>query len=201
MNSDYYIEQLQGILDRIKGEQRPAIIQAAKLLASAIRGGGIIHAFGSGHSHMLAEEVFYRAGGLAPVNPILDAPLVFFEGALASTAMERKLGYAAEILKREDVREGDAAIIISNSGRNAVPVEMASEMKARKVPVIAVTNLAQSRETPSRHPGGKRLFELADVVIDNCIPMATPHAVAGDGFFHGPGVHRGRCGHHALDDD
>jgi uncharacterized phosphosugar-binding protein len=161
---------LQRILERIKTEQRNAILQAAKIVADAIRGGGIVHAFGSGHSHMIVEEAFYRAGGLAPVNPILDPPLVFFEGALASTEAERKLGYAAEILKREDVRPGDASILISNSGRNAVPVEMASEMRARRVPVIAITNLSQSRSTPSRHPSGKRLFELADVVIDNCIP-------------------------------
>lgn len=170
MNSLYYLEQLQRILERIKTEQRGAILEAARIVAAAIRGGGIVHAFGSGHSHMLAEEAFYRAGGLAPVNPVLDAPLVFFEGAFASTEVERRLGYAAEILAREDVRAGDAAILISNSGRNAVPVEMAAEFRSRQVPVIAITNLAQSRGTASRHPSGKRLFELADVVLDNCIP-------------------------------
>ncbi len=170
MNSLYYLEQLQRILERIKTEQRGPILEAARIVAQAIRGGGIVHAFGSGHSHMLAEEVFYRAGGLAPVNPILDAPLVFFEGALASTEVERRLGYAARILAREDIRAGDAAIVVSNSGRNAVPVEMAEEFRSRQVPVIAITNLAQSRATPSRHPSGKRLFELAGVVLDNCIP-------------------------------
>lgn len=170
MNFDYYISELQRILERIRTEQRQPILDAARLIADCLLSGGIVHAFGSGHSHMLSEEIFYRAGGLAPVNPIFDRCLQFFDGALESTLAERENGYAAKILEREDIRPGDVAVLVSNSGRNAVPVEMAMGMRSRGVKVIALTNLAQSRGTASRHTSGKRLFELADVVLDNCVP-------------------------------
>jgi hypothetical protein len=118
----------------------------------------------------MAEEAFFRAGGLAPVNPILDARLQFFHGALESTSAERRTGYAAGILAREELRPEDVAIVISNSGRNAVPVEMAEEMKSRGLKVIAITNVRQSEASPARTASGKRLFEVADLAIDNCVP-------------------------------
>lgn len=170
MTSTDYIHALAGILERIEETQAEPIRAAGGAVARALAGGGILHTFGTGHSHMIAEEAFFRAGGLAPVNPILDSRLLFLEGALESTRAERQPGYAGEILARENVQPGDAAILISNSGRNAVPVEMAMEMKARGAAVIAITNLRQSRAAVSRHASGKRLFELADVVIDNCVP-------------------------------
>jgi len=165
-----YIESLEGVLAAIKTTQADAIRRAGGIVAGAFAGGGILHVFGAGHSHMISEEAFFRAGGLAPVNPILDSRLIFLEGALASTYAEREPGYAAGILDREDVRSGDASVVVSNSGRNAVPVEVAMAMRERGVPVIAITNLRQSAASPSRHPSGKRLFELADLAIDNCVP-------------------------------
>jgi uncharacterized phosphosugar-binding protein len=165
-----YIDGLQSVLERIKHEQEQNIGSAGKIVAEAISQGGIVHAFGTGHSHMIAEEVFFRAGGIAPINPILDERLIFLKGALESTRAERESGLAAGLLEREDIRSVDAAIIISNSGRNAAPVEMALEMKRRGVRVIAITNLEQSRSAPSRHASGKRLYELADVAVDNCVP-------------------------------
>ncbi len=165
-----YIHQLENILAGIATRQATQIAAAGELAARALSAGGVIHTFGTGHSHMIAEEAFYRAGGLAAVNPILDERLLFLKGALESTDAERESGYARAVLEREDVRAGDAAIIISNSGRNAVPIEMAIEMKTRGVSVIAITNLEQSRASAARHPLGKRLFELADVAVDNSVP-------------------------------
>lgn len=165
-----YITELQTILARIKQEQSANIQRAGRVVADALAAGGIIHTFGTGHSHLIAEEAFFRAGGLAAVNPLLDERLIFLKGALESTRAERESGLASRLLERENIRPEDAAIIISNSGRNAAPLEMALEMKARGVRVIAITNLEQSRAADSRHPSGKRLFELADVTIDNCAP-------------------------------
>jgi len=165
-----YIDGLQSVLERIKREQEQNIRLAGRIVAESISQGGIIHTFGTGHSHLIAEEVFFRAGGIAPINPILDERLIFLKGALESTRAERESGLARGLIEREDVRNVDAAIIISNSGRNAVPVEMALEMKERGARVIAITNLEQSSSSESRHASGKRLYELADVAIDNCVP-------------------------------
>ncbi len=144
---------------------------AGSMAAQAIARGGVVHVFGSGHSHMIAEEAFFRAGGLAPVNPILDETLIFLHGAIASTRAERTSGYAQELLSREDVRAVDVAVVVSNSGRNAAPIEMALGMKALGLEVIAITNPRQAARSSSRHTSGKYLYEVADVVIDNCIPV------------------------------
>lgn len=170
MNFKDYINGLQTILGRIETEQEDGIKRAAEIVADAISRDGIIHAFGTGHSHIIAEEAFFRAGGIAAINPILDERLLFLKGALESTRAERESGLARSLIEREDVRETDAAIIVSNSGRNATPVEMALEMKARSVRVIAITNFEQSHSATSRHASGKKLYELADVAIDNCVP-------------------------------
>ena len=165
-----YIDGLSAVLERIKAEQAGNIKLAGRIVADSISHDGVIHTFGTGHSHLIAEDAFFRAGGIASVNPILDERLIFLKGALESTRAERESGLALQLIEREDVREADAAIIISNSGRNAVPVEMALEMKKRGVKVIAITNFEQSRSVSSRHASGKKLYELADVAVDNCVP-------------------------------
>ena len=165
-----YLRQLHAILDRIETTQAAAISQAAALVAKALDAGGVLHVFGSGHSHLLAEEAFYRAGGVAAVNPILDPRLDFLQGAMESTRAEREEGYGTALMASFDVRAGDVAIIASNSGRNAVPIEVALWFQERGVPVIAITNLAQSRQVTSRHSSGKKLFDAADVIIDNGVP-------------------------------
>ncbi|CAN5798331.1 sugar isomerase domain-containing protein [soil metagenome] len=170
MAFESYVDGLQSVLERIKREQASNIKRAGHLVAAALSAGGVIHTFGTGHSHLIADEAFFRAGGVAAINPILDERLIFLKGALASTRAERENGLARELIAREVVRAEDAAIIISNSGRNVVPVEMTLEMKARGVKVIAITSLEQSQASTARHSSGKRLYELADVTIDNCVP-------------------------------
>lgn len=176
-----YIDGLQSVLERIKREQTGNIGKAGDLVADALSAGGIVHAFGTGHSHLIADEAFFRAGGIAAVNPILDERLIFLKGALESTRSEQESGFARSLIEREQVRPHDVAIIISNSGRNAAPIEMALEMKARGVKVVAITNLEQSKLSASRDASGKKLFQLADVTIDNCVP-------AGDALLDLPGL-------------
>ena len=165
-----YINKLQALLQRIKVEQADAICAAGNLVADSLVADGVIHTFGTGHSHLIADEAFFRAGGIAAINPILDERLVFLKGALESTRAERVPGFARVLLDKEQVGPHDVGIVISNSGRNNVPVEMALEFKARALKVIAITSVEQSRSSVPLNISGKRLFELADVTIDNCVP-------------------------------
>lgn len=170
MHFETYITELQALLERIKLEQSAAIAAAGRLVADTLVGDGVIHTFGTGHSHLIADEAFFRAGGIAAINPILDERLVFLHGALESTRAERVSGLAKILIEQERIGPNDVAILISNSGRNNVPVEMALEMKTRGVKVIAITSIAQSSSSVPLHSSGKRLFELADLTIDNCVP-------------------------------
>lgn len=176
-----YLDAAQRIIERAARDQGPAIRAAAAAVAGALAHGGIVHAFGCGHSHLLAEEIFFRAGGLAAVNPILDRRLQFFDGVLASTRAEREPGYARRLLERETIRPGDAAIVISNSGRNVTPIEMTLDLQSRGVTVIALTSLSHARAVTSRHESSRGLHEIADVVIDTGVPI-------GDASIALPGV-------------
>ena len=178
-----YLDGLLALVTRIRQEQCVQIRQAAELVADTLAIDGIVHTFGTGHSHLLAEEAFFRAGGLVAINPIRDRRLMMLEGALASTNSEREHGLARSILARYVVNPGDIGIIMSNSGRNAVPIEMALEMRARQAKVVAITSLGHSRRAASRHVSGKRLFELADVVLDNGV-------AEGDALVDVPGIDR-----------
>jgi uncharacterized phosphosugar-binding protein len=176
--SQTYLETAHSVLNRIDTE---SVRRAAGLIADSIAAGGVVHLFGSGHSSLLAQEVFYRAGGLMAINPILDPRLGFEKGAVESTEFERSLEGAQELSERAGFQGKDAGIVISNSGRNALPVEMALRMKQAGMTVIALTNLDQSRSAEARHPSGKRLFEVADAILDN-------HCPSGDAAVHIPGI-------------
>ena len=156
------------MIDDIARGQAREIQAAGALLAQAIERGGLIHTFGTGHSHLLAEEIYSRAGGLLPVNVIESAPLMLHEDAVASGQWERLSGVAAILMEHAGVEpDRDMLIVISNSGRNAVPVEAAAWARARGMPVVAITSLAHSRAVPSLSPPDRKLYEVADVVLDN----------------------------------
>jgi uncharacterized phosphosugar-binding protein len=161
---------MRGVLDHIIETQMESIQRAAELIAAAIAKDGILYTLGTGHSHIIAEDVAYRAGGLAPVDAILEPSLTGHSKVWQSEYMERVEGMAQVILNYYGVTSNDALVIISNSGRNAAPIEMAAGARARGLPVIAITSLAHSKGTTSRHSSGKKLYELADVVIDNGCP-------------------------------
>lgn len=138
-------------------------LQAAGLrIAKSIAADGVLHTFGSGHSQILACEIERRAGGLVPVSSINDP---------ADGWPEQIAGYGARLFQRYayqyDVQPGDVVLVISNSGRNASPIEVAMEAKAAGLHVVVLTSLEMSKASTSRHPSGKKLYELGDYVLDN----------------------------------
>jgi len=154
-----YQQKVIDLLEKIRATQRDAITEAAEICADAVASGGVIRILGSGHSLITALEAHGRAGGLAAVDVIFDPGF---------GRAERLPGYAETLLARYPITERDVIVVVSNSGRNALPIEVALWAKERGIKTIALTSLAHSRSVTSRHPSGKRLFEIADVVVDNC---------------------------------
>jgi uncharacterized phosphosugar-binding protein len=161
-----YFEQVQTKL-KIVFNQTEKIEQAAKWIADCLANDGFIYTSGTGHSHIFAEEIFYRAGGFARVVAILDEALMLHKDASYSTEVERIEGYGAKLLEEFPISEKDVFIISSNSGRNTVSIEMAMIAKEKGAKVIVITNLKHTQSVVSRHPTGKRLFEIADLYFDN----------------------------------
>jgi uncharacterized phosphosugar-binding protein len=147
--------------------QEKEILLAAKWIASTLKNKGWIYTSGTGHSHMLAEEIFYRAGGFARVIPILDPALMLHEDASGSTEVERREGYAETLFSDFSLNSKDVFIITSNSGRNPVSIEMAQFAQNKGAKVIVITNYAHSKSVDSRHSSGKKLFQVADLFLDN----------------------------------
>ncbi|GFP26742.1 SIS domain-containing protein [Candidatus Hakubella thermalkaliphila] len=162
-----YFAECHRLLDKAERSQTDCIRQAGKVIAGAIAQGGTLHIFGTGHSHMLAEELYVRAGGLVCASAILEPDLMLHEDPARATELEGQEGLAGEILVRHELWAGDVLIVVSNSGRNPVPIEMALLARERGLVVIALTSLAHSQAVTSRHSSGWRLFEVADVVLDN----------------------------------
>ena len=165
-----YINAIDDVLNHILETQLENIEKAANIVADAIARDGLLYTFGTGHSHITAEDLTYRAGGLIAVDAIMERSLTGHEKVAQSEYMERVEGLAKVIFDYYEVSPNDALIVISNSGRNAAPIEMAMIARERKVPIIAVTSLAHSKGTTSRHSSGKKMYEFADVVIDNLCP-------------------------------
>ncbi len=168
MFADNYISGLQETMEKAWKEQRDVFESTARLICTALKNKNSVYIFGCSHAGILAEEVFYRTGGLAVINPI------FFPGFMLNTRpitmtsqLERIDGLGKIILTANKLKKDDVLIIHSVSGRNNVPVEMAIEARKMGVSTVAITNLAYSSSVSSRHPSQKRLFEVCDIVIDN----------------------------------
>lgn len=164
-----YFDEVTRILGEVRSGQSKSIEQAAEAAARALENNGTIYTFGTGHSHILAEEIFYRAGGLVKVYPILEEPLMLHTNASRSSYMERISGYAGTLLDSySGIRPRDVIFIFSNSGRNTVSVDMALEAQRKGMVTVCITNMRHSHSVTSRHPSGKKLYEVCDIVIDNC---------------------------------
>lgn len=171
-----YKEAVFNCINQIEQEEE-SILAAAKLMADAIEKDQLIHIIGTGgHSNMAAEEVFWRAGGLAPMNALLDSGINLCNGARRSNIVERCEGYADTIFKAYQLgkEEGEVLIIATAYGVNAVTIEMAMEAKKRGMKVIAVTARAFADNLPkdavARHSSGQNLYQMADVFVDVHLP-------------------------------
>ncbi len=168
--ADRYLATAVQTLERARERQAEALATAGAWVGEAISGGHLLAVTGSGHSHMLAEEVFYRAGGLLAVLPILDPALMLHDAAISSSRIERLPGLAEVRLEAAGLGPGDVLVVASNAGRNAYPIEAALTGQRLGARVIALTSLPHARSVDSRHASGKRLFEVADLVLDTGVP-------------------------------
>lgn len=176
-----YGDKITELLKYAEEKNKEAIETAIDKFVENIENDKLIHTFGTGHSHMLGIEMFARAGGLGNVDALLDPDTLVSYGSRRSGTLEKTCGVSDIIYDSYDIEEGDLMIITSNSGRNAMPIEMAMRCKKEGIYVIAVTNMEQSKNAVSRHPSGKKLYEYADLIIDTCVP-------AGDGVMNVNGI-------------
>jgi uncharacterized phosphosugar-binding protein len=160
--SEAYHRRAGELLQRAWEANQAAIGRLAPLIGASVAAGGVVHTFGSGHSEIVSREIIGRAGGLVCVSGIIDPTGGFIENLP---------GYGTRLAERYDrqhgLRAGEVAIVVSNSGKNGSPIEVALAAKERGLTVAALTCLAMSRGAASQHPSGRRLFEVADVVLDN----------------------------------
>ncbi|EMI5491498.1 SIS domain-containing protein [Providencia stuartii] len=166
-----YLNIVKDKLTFLAEDQQQNINQVANKLADVIRQGGIIYFFGCGHSHIFGEDVFYRAGGLAPVRPILIEPLMLHEGAARSSKLEKQNNYILPYLVDYKITEKDALIVISTSGINPVPIDVAQWGRQHGAYTVAITSSVYADTFQSKHTSGQHLRDCADQVIDNNVPI------------------------------
>lgn len=172
MSGDHYFAAAIETLQRLRESQRENVAAAAALLAEAIAGNRAVFSFGATHSFMVTEELVYRAGGLMLVNPISATGMDLSVRPLTATSeRERIVGLGKEILKASPARSGDVLLLASTSGRNAVIIDMALAAREDGIKVIGVTSFAYTSGVTSRHPSGKKLADLCDVLLDNGAPL------------------------------
>jgi uncharacterized phosphosugar-binding protein len=159
---DGWFDEIHALLAHVRDINRSALARAGELIGPAIARGGVLHTFGSGHSEIIAREIIGRAGGLACVSGILET---------TNGAAENVPGFGRMLAERHarlhGMERGETVVVISNSGRNAAPIDVALVARERGLHVVAVTSLTMAREVSSQHPSGQKLHEVADVVLDN----------------------------------
>jgi uncharacterized phosphosugar-binding protein len=177
-----YLDEIIKLLQEVRETQRDVIEQAAQAVANAIQADHLVYVFGAGHAGILAQELFYRAGGLVPITPILPPGLTTDVRPITLTSrLERLPEFGTQIIAETPIESGDVLIVHSVSGRNAAAVEIAQGGKERGALIIALTSLEYSRAVQPRKPGMPRLFEVADLVLDNRAPV-------GDALVEIPGM-------------
>ena len=163
-----YFDNLKRVLDTVERTQGEALEQGARLMCRATLSGHNIFAFGCSHAGLLALEMYYRTGGMATINPVRAPGLnLDVDPATMTSQLERLPEYGKVIADNQPIGEGDVVIVHSVSGRNTVTVDFALRCREKGATVIALTSMAYSQGVTSRHPSGKRLFEAADLVLDN----------------------------------
>lgn len=174
--SEVYLDKSAGILSAVR-VQLDAISEAADLFAKTILAGRMVHVFGSGHSRIMVEEMWPRYGSFPGFNPIVELSLSFHNlvvganGQRQAMFLENVSGFAERILRNFDLSEQDSALVISSSGCNVVPIEIAEQFQKRKVKVVAIVSKAHSEASASRRADGKKLQDFADIVLDTGAPV------------------------------
>jgi len=167
--SKKYLSIISKILDKISDEEEKKITDCAKIIADSYKKGGQLYIFGTGHSRLLGEEAFHRAGGFAAACPIRDDNLTFKKGAKKATSLERTPNVARKALNKYNITKKDILMIVSNSGVNHAPVEAAIIAKEKNIKTIALTSVKYSKKAPLSKLN-KKLYEIVDIFIDNKIP-------------------------------
>lgn len=162
-----YFEKIHEKLQIVMKHEQRGMEKVATKVAETIMNGGIIQLFGCGHSHILTEEVFYRAGGLAPIKPILIEPLMLHKGAVRSSQLERQNDYAQDFIEHQDIQAHDLVFVISTSGINPVPIDVAIHSRARGALVVGISSFKYVTSQPSRHKSGKYLSQVVDFALNN----------------------------------
>ena len=174
--TESYLEKCAAITSRVKAQQ-PLIQQAAKWFAQTILAGRVVHIFGSGHSRIMVEEMWPRYGSFPGFNPIVELSLSFHNlvvganGQRQAMFLENVEGLAERILRNFDLSSMDCALIISSSGTNVVPVEMAELFKQKKIKVVALVTKLHSEQSASKRKDGKKLGDFADIILDSGAPV------------------------------
>lgn len=166
MNKEY-LRNIQKLLEKLENTQEQVIEQVAEVCADCIYNGGLLYFFGTGHSHMICEEPFYRAGGLASIYPILETDLMLHEGASKSSSYERLEGLGNVVVSHTPLGKGDVLFLISNSGRNCAIIDAALEAKKRGAVTVAITSMNHTTNVASRHSSRLNLYQVCDFVLDN----------------------------------
>jgi uncharacterized phosphosugar-binding protein len=173
--SEDYLDQCRGLIDNAE-RQLDAVRQAADWFAATILAGRMVHVFASGHSRIMVEELWPRYGSFPGFNPMVELSLTFHNlvvganGQRQAMFLENVSGLAERILRNFDVQPTDCALVISSSGCNIVPIEMAELFHQRGIKVAAIVSRRHSEQTTSNHPAGKRLHDVADLVLDTGAP-------------------------------
>lgn len=181
-----YLDQCARLLETVRSQQ-PAIEQAADWFAAAILAGRMVHVFGSGHSRIMVEEMWPRYGSFAGFNPIVELSLSFHNlvvganGQRQAMFLENVPGLADRILRNFDLSTKDAAFVVSSSGCNVVPIEMARGFRDRGMKVVALVSARHADASKSAHPSGAKLTDFADLVLDTGAPV-------GDAMVRVPGL-------------
>jgi uncharacterized phosphosugar-binding protein len=191
--SDRWLEAARDVLEQVSTTQTEAIDAASAVFAETIAGDGLVHVFGSGHSRMNTEEMFPRIGSYPGFHPVAELALSNHVGVVGPNGLRQAMylekvpGFARVILQQFKIHAGDSFLIFSSTGINGTVIELALLARAMGLPVVAVTSLQHTNATPSRHPSGRKLAEIADITIDNCSPPGDAvTAIEGVPFRVGP---------------
>jgi len=175
VSAEKYRESIGGVLGKIWETQIGQVRKASEVMAETIARGGLVHLFGSGHAALPVQDMFPRYGAYPGFRPLMDMRLMWTNvigsgGAKGLLWLERREGYAQVLFENEPIRKGDVMLVFSHGGLNAVGIEVLMEANQRGLTTVAVTSMDNYGRRAATHSSGKKLADVADIVIDNCTP-------------------------------